>query len=113
MQHPYPELISTEMGLKPSQPSLATILWLASLAGAGCSPTPAITFNRTTAERPSAATAWRCHCAADDAILTKLADYVLAPEVVEGAILDAIAELRRSRDDLEPRRAAFGGSATG
>lgn len=45
--------------------------------------------------------------AADEAVLTKIADYVLAPEVVEGAILDAIAELRPSGDTVETRRAAL------
>jgi len=36
-----------------------------------------------------------------------MADYVLAPEVVEGAILDAIAELRPSRDGVETKREAL------
>ena len=45
--------------------------------------------------------------AADEAILTKMADYVLAPEVVEGAIVDAIAELRPSRDTVEMKRKAL------
>lgn len=43
--------------------------------------------------------------AADDAILTKLSDYVLDREIVEGAIADAIQELRPSRDAVEARRA--------
>ena len=44
---------------------------------------------------------------ADEAILTKMADFVLAPEVVEGAILDAIAALRPSRATVETKRAAL------
>ena len=44
---------------------------------------------------------------ADEAILTKIADYVLAPEVVEGAILDAIAELQPSLGRVETKRAAL------
>ena len=45
---------------------------------------------------------------ADEAILTTMADYVLAPEVVEGAILDAVQELRPSHDTVEAKRAALG-----
>ena len=40
----------------------------------------------------------------DDAILTKLSSYVLDPEIVEGAIADALAELRPSSDVMERRR---------
>jgi site-specific DNA recombinase len=42
--------------------------------------------------------------AADDAVLTKLEDYVLDPDVIEGAILDAVQELRPSRAASEARR---------
>ena len=45
--------------------------------------------------------------AADDAILTKIADYVLVPEVVEGAIRDAVRELRPSREVAEATRAGL------
>lgn len=42
--------------------------------------------------------------AADDAILAKLSRYVLDPDVVEGAIADALAELQPSHAALEGRR---------
>jgi YD repeat-containing protein len=42
-----------------------------------------------------------------DAILSKLSGYVLDPAVVEGAITDALAELRPSRETLETKRAAL------
>jgi hypothetical protein len=42
----------------------------------------------------------------DDAILSKLSSYVLDPEIVEGAIADALAELRPTSDDMERRRGA-------
>ncbi len=41
---------------------------------------------------------------ADDAILTEVGDVVLDPEIVQGAIQDAIAELRPSRNVLETKR---------
>ena len=44
---------------------------------------------------------------ADDTILTKASDFVLDPEVVEGAIVDAVEELRPSRDTIETKRAAI------
>ena len=44
---------------------------------------------------------------ADDAILTKVSDYVLDREVVEGAIADAVRELRPSRDSVEARHGAL------
>ena len=44
---------------------------------------------------------------ADDAILTKLSEYILDPEIVEGAIVDAVRELRPSRDVTEARRVAL------
>jgi hypothetical protein len=45
--------------------------------------------------------------AADNAVLTRVSDYVLDPEIVEGAIADAIRELRPSRDTVEAKRAAL------
>lgn len=44
---------------------------------------------------------------ADDAILTKVSDYVLDREIVEGAITDAIRELRPSRDAADARRGSL------
>ena len=44
---------------------------------------------------------------ADEAILSKLSDFVLDREVVEGAILDAVQELRPSRDTVEAKRTAL------
>ena len=43
----------------------------------------------------------------DDAILSKLSSYVLDPEIVEGAIADALSELRPSSDIMERRRGAI------
>ena len=45
--------------------------------------------------------------AANEATLTKLSDFVLDHEVVEGAIPDAVQELRPSRDTVEAKRAAL------
>src|SRR5262249_31230641 len=44
---------------------------------------------------------------ADDAILSKLSQYVLNPAVVEGAIVDALAELRPSQEALSTKCAAL------
>ena len=44
--------------------------------------------------------------AADDAILARITDYVLSPEIVEGAVAGALEELRPSRDSMETRRSA-------
>jgi hypothetical protein len=41
---------------------------------------------------------------ADDAILTKLRDYVLRADIVEGAITDAVEALRPEADTLAARR---------
>ena len=41
---------------------------------------------------------------AEEAILTKVSDYVLDREIVEGAIVDAIRELRPSRDTVDAKR---------
>jgi site-specific DNA recombinase len=41
---------------------------------------------------------------ADAALVTKVRDYVLDPEIVEGAIVDAIQELRPGRDTIEAKR---------
>lgn len=46
---------------------------------------------------------------ADDAVLSTLAAYVLAPEVVEGAIADAVRTLRPSRAEADARTAALAG----
>jgi site-specific DNA recombinase len=43
----------------------------------------------------------------DDAILSKLSSYVLDPEIVEGAIADALIELRPSSAVMESRRGAL------
>jgi hypothetical protein len=43
--------------------------------------------------------------AAADAVLSCVADYVLDPEIVEGAIANALAELRPARDAVEAARA--------
>jgi hypothetical protein len=43
----------------------------------------------------------------DDAILSKLSSYVLDPEIVEGALADALTELRPSSDVVERRRGAL------
>ncbi len=43
--------------------------------------------------------------AAADAVLSCVADYVLDPEIVEGSIADALAELRPARDAVEAARA--------
>jgi hypothetical protein len=45
--------------------------------------------------------------AADEAILTEVGDIVLDPEIVAGAIQDAIAELRPSRDTMDGKREAL------
>ena len=45
--------------------------------------------------------------AADEAILTKMSTYVLDPDIVEGAIADAIRELRPSPDTIEDKRQAL------
>ena len=42
---------------------------------------------------------------ADDAILTQLREYVLRPDIVEGALVDAIELLRPQADTIEARRA--------
>lgn len=42
--------------------------------------------------------------AADEAILTEVRDIVLDPEIVAGAIQDAIVELRPSRDTIDRKR---------
>ncbi len=44
----------------------------------------------------------------DDAILSKVADYVLDPEIVDGAVADALAELRPDNEAIEGRRALLG-----
>ena len=41
---------------------------------------------------------------AEEAILSKVSDYVLDPDIVEGAIADAILELRPSRDKVDAKR---------
>src|SRR5690349_11259660 len=41
---------------------------------------------------------------ADDAILSKLRDYVLQPDIIDGAIHDAIEALKPKRDAIEARR---------
>jgi DNA invertase Pin-like site-specific DNA recombinase len=45
--------------------------------------------------------------AADDAILTGLSDYVMAPVIVEGAVVDAVAELQPAREMRQGQRAAL------
>src|SRR5947208_1299441 len=45
--------------------------------------------------------------AADHAILSKLRGYVLDPEIVVGAIEDALAELRPSAEAVEATRATL------
>src|SRR5947208_14304119 len=47
---------------------------------------------------------WLPMAPADDAILTRMSDYVLDPEIVDVAIMDAVQELRPSRDLLEAKR---------
>src|SRR5687768_5899023 len=44
---------------------------------------------------------------ADEAILTRVSSYVLNPEIVEGAIADAVRALRPSRDAVAATRAAL------
>jgi hypothetical protein len=44
---------------------------------------------------------------ADEAVLSTLSDYVLRPDIIEGAILDAVALLRPSADTLEAQRLAL------
>lgn len=44
---------------------------------------------------------------ADDAVLSRIRRYVLAPEVVEGALADALAALRPNADAVEAQRAAL------
>jgi site-specific DNA recombinase len=44
---------------------------------------------------------------ADEAVLSTLSDYVLQPDIVEGAILDAVVLLRPSAETLEAQRAAL------
>jgi chromosome segregation ATPase len=41
---------------------------------------------------------------ADDQILTKMATFILDPELIEGAIADAVQELRPARDTIEAKR---------
>jgi site-specific DNA recombinase len=45
--------------------------------------------------------------AADEAVLSKVSSYVLDPEIIEGAITDAVAELRPTRDTLDGKRACL------
>jgi hypothetical protein len=45
--------------------------------------------------------------AADDAILTRLLDYVLTSVIVEGAVVDAVAELQPARETRQAQRAAL------
>jgi hypothetical protein len=42
--------------------------------------------------------------AADDAVLTKIRDYVLDPKIVEGALVDAINRLQPSREIVDAKR---------
>ena len=44
---------------------------------------------------------------ADEAILGEISDVVLDPSIVEGAIEDAVQELRPSRDSIEGKRQAL------
>jgi hypothetical protein len=44
---------------------------------------------------------------ADEAILTKIRDYVLDPEIVEGAIVDAVQELQGSRGSVDGTRSVL------
>ena len=45
--------------------------------------------------------------AADDAILETVSGYVLDPEIIEGAIADALRDLRPTRETVEAKRAAL------
>ena len=47
--------------------------------------------------------------AADDAILTQIADVILDPEIVAGAVQDAVAELQPTRGSIDEKRAALKG----